>query len=290
MGKKIFSIILLIAVSFNLTGLKAQEVLNGVFTQNHVPSKKPIPYQYLREADVMWAKTIWRKIQLKEKINFPLYYPENPIGKRMSFMSLLMWAIQNQGLHAYDEDTQTGNEFAIEMTMNDIQEKLGARKTTQTITDVETGEEIEQTVEEEGRPDEVKELLIKEVWFFDKQRSVMEVRIIGICPIRIFIRKEDEEAGVENPEVQMAKVFWVYYPEARKILANHFAFNPQSDVQSRTFDELFLSRMFSSYIVQESNAYDNRPISSYTIGLESMLEAERIKESIFNYEQDLWHY
>lgn len=287
MGKRVFSIILLIAVTFNLTGVKAQEVLNGIFTQNHVPNKKPIPYQYLREADVMWSKTVWRKIQLKEKINFPLYYPENPIGERMSFMSLLMWAIQNQGLHAYDED-QTGNEFAIEMTMNDIQAKLGAKKTVQQVEDVETGDVTENIIEEDGKPQEVKELLVKELWFFDKQRSVLEVRIIGICPIRLYVRDEDQD--MENPEVQMAKVFWIYYPEARKILANHFAFNPKNDVQSRTFDEVFLSRMFSSYIVQVSNAYDNRPISSYTIGLESMLEAERIKESIFNYEQDLWHY
>jgi hypothetical protein len=64
-------------------------------------------------------------------------------------------------------------------------------------------------------------------------------------------------------------------------------FNPQNDAQDYSFDDLFFKRMFSSYIVQESNAYNNRAISDYTIGLESMLEAERIKESIFNYEQDL---
>ena len=88
----------------------------------------------------------------------------------------------------------------------------------------------------------------------------------------------------------MQKLFWVYFPEARKILANHEVFNPQNDAERKSFDDIFFKRMFASYIVKESNAYNNRPINSYTVGLESMLEAERIKESIFNYEQDLWEY
>ncbi len=285
MIKRTLSIILLVTVAFNLTGLKAQNVLNGVYVQKHVPERKPIPYQYLREADVMWAKTVWRKIQLKEKMNFPLYYPEQPIGDRMSLMSLLMYGAKNEGLILYDEDDQTGDEFSGTLGVEDVQERLGASKETVSVTDVLTGEITEQEIENEGRPQEVKELLIKEVWFFDKQRSVMEVRIIGICPIRISRRGDDPEAPLEQ-----RKVFWVYYPAVRKLLANHFAFNPKNDIQSRSFDDIFQSRMFSSYIVQESNAYNNRAINSYTIGLESMLEAERIKESIFNFEQDLWHY
>ncbi len=286
MSKKIISIVLLVSVFFGVNELKAQEVLNGVYVQNHVPSKKPVPYQYVREADVMWSKTVWRKIQLKEKMNHPLYYPEQVIGERMSLMSLLLWGIKNQGLTAYDEDANTGNEFAVALSQDQIQERLGAGKSYTTVTDVETGEVTERVIEREGHPEEVKELLLKEVWFFDKQRSVMEVRIIGICPIRLYRRDpNDMEAPLEP-----MKVFWIYYPEARKILANHFVFNNRNNVKAGSFDELFLSRMFSSYITREANVYNDRPISTYTIGLESMLEAERIKETIYNYEQDLWHY
>ncbi|NJO92630.1 MAG: hypothetical protein HC831_29455 [Chloroflexia bacterium] len=70
--KGLFSIILLIAIAFNLTGLKAQDVLNGVYVKNHIPDKKPVPYQYLREADVMWSKTVWRQIELKRKNEFSI--------------------------------------------------------------------------------------------------------------------------------------------------------------------------------------------------------------------------
>jgi len=290
--KGLFSIILLAAIVFNLTGLKAQDVLNGVYVKQHVADKKPVPYQYLREADVMWSKTIWRKIELKEKMNFPLYYPENPVGDRMSLISLLMWGIQNQGLTAYDEDLATGDEFATVMTVKDIEDKFGAKDQIIMVENVEDpeGPMIEKTIEGQIYFNEVKQLLIKEMWFFDKQRSILEVRVIGICPVRIYTKETDDPDAIEDEETQMKKLFWVYFPEARKILANHEVFNPNNDAERKSFDDIFFKRMFSSYIVQESNAYNNRAILDYTVGLESLLEAQRIKESIFNYEQDLWEY
>ncbi len=286
MRRKIIFIFLFFAVSYSLTNLKAQIVNRDVFVQNHMKDKKPVSYQYLREADVMWSKTIWRMIELKEKMNLPLYYPEQVLGDRMSFVSVLLYGVKNQGLTAYDEDDQTGDEFATVLTQDKIQERLGAGRDVQQIEDPETGEIQELVVETDGRPQEVKSLLMKEVWFFDKQRSVMEVRIVGICPIRWFRRDPNDTESPLEPK----KLFWIYYPEARKILANHYIFNPNNDLRTRSFDDVFSSRMFSSYIVRESNAYNDRPINTYTSGLESMLEAERIENNIFNYEQDLWHY
>jgi len=222
-----------------------------------------------------------------------LYYPENPIGDRMSLISLLMWGVQNQGLTAYDESE--GDEFATVMTVKEIEDKFGAKDEKVMVEDVENpdGPMIETTIEGTYSTSEVKRYLVKEMWFFDKQRSVLDVRIIGICPIREFTREslDDEDEEEESMEsIKKKKLFWVYFPEARKILANHEVFNPNNDSERKSFDDIFFKRYFSSYIVQESNAYSNRIIADYTIGLESLLEAERIKESIFNFEQDLWEY
>jgi len=149
MNKKgLFSIILLVTIVFNLTGLKAQEVLEGVYVKQHVADRKPVPYQYLREADVMWSKTIWRVLELKEKMNFPLYYPEQAIGDRMSLIDLLMWGISNQGLTAYNESTS--DEFATVMTMKDIEDKFGAVDQIIMVEDIENpGEMIEKKIEGE---------------------------------------------------------------------------------------------------------------------------------------------
>lgn len=289
--KGLFSIILLVALVFNLTGLKAQDVLNGVYVKQHVADKKPVPYQYLREADVMWSKTIWRVLEMKEKMNFPLYYPETAIGDRMSLIDLLMWAIQNQGLTAYNYTVS--DEFATVMTVKDIEDKFGAKDEVVMVENVEDpeGPMIEKTIEGQIYTKEVKQFLLKEMWFFDKQRSVLEVRIIGICPIRVYAKETNDPDAEEDAETMMKKkLFWVYFPEARKILANHEVFNPQNDAERKSFDDIFFKRMFSSYIVGESNAYNNRLILDYTVGLEALVEAERIKESIFDYEQDLWEY
>jgi gliding motility associated protien GldN len=238
----------------------------------------------------MWSKTIWRLLELKEKMNFPLYYPEDPIGDRMSLISLLMWGIANQGLTAYSETPS--DEFATVMTMKDIEDKFGAVDQTVLVEDVENpGTTIEKKIEGEIHYKEVKQLILKELWFFDKQRSVLEVRIIGLCPVRVYEKDNTSDPDAEGSETNMRKkLFWVYFPEARKLLANHEVFNPENDAERKSFDDIFFKRMFSSYIMQESNAYNNRPISEYTVGMESLLEAERIKESIFNYEQDLWEY
>jgi len=289
-------IIILLAVLVFIPDLKAQDVLNGVYVKEKTLNRKPIPYQYLREADVMWSKTIWRMIPLREKMNHPLYYPEHPIGDRKSLIDLLLWGVRNQGLTAYDEGP--GDEFAAVMTVKEIEERFGAGTDTTYVEDIETGEYIPMVYEKEIPSNEVKYILVKELWFFDKQRSVLDVRIIGLCPIREYYKEDqmDEEVDVEGgdggglEQGSRMKLFWIYFPEARKILASHEVFNPYNDAERMSFDDLFFKRYFSSYIYAESNAYNNRIINEYTIGLESLLEAERIKESIFNFEQDLWEY
>ncbi len=285
MKKAIIFVIIVAFLFVTNNNAKAQDVLDGVYVKSHVSDRKPVPYQFLREADVMWSKTVWRKIDLREKINLPLYYPDdNPIGDRMSLIDLLMWGIKNQGLTAYSENGS--DEFGSVMTMKDIEEKFGAKNEVQMIENIETGEMEEVVIEGTYNTKDVKQYLVKELWFFDKQRSVLEVRVVGICPIREYYK--DDDTDQEN--VKYKKLFWIYFPEARKIFSNHEVFNPHNDAERRTFDDIFFKRMFSSYIVQESNTYNNRRIEDYTLGLEALLEAERIKEEIFNFEQDLWEY
>lgn len=272
--------------------MKAQgDMPDVLYAKQTIVNKKPIPDQYLREADIMWSKTVWRTIQLKEKINLPLYYPTIPIGDRMSLIDVLLWAIQNQGLTAYGEFGN--NEFANALTMKDIEERFGVSNDTIWVEDVNNpdGPPIKKIVENNMISSEVKEYILKELWFFDKQRSKLEVRIIGICPVRVYSKQLTEDMETDEDETLMKKkLFWVYFPEARKILANHEVFNPYNNKEAKSFDDIFQIRMFSGYINQESNLCNNRAINDYTMGANAMLEAERIATSISNYEQSLWEY
>lgn len=294
MKKKLFAlfIIALFALpSFTATAQDGPSSLNGyndgVYDKIHLPERIPIPFEYLREADIMWSKIVWRRIDLREKMNLPLYYPEIEMWneRRKSLMGLILYGIENEGLKAYNPSDPM-NEFSQEMTFTEIKDRMGGGNDTITVPDEETGEMIEKVFEGEVKPYDVKQYIVKELWFFDKQRSVLEVRIIGLCPIREFFKEED----VDMEDVKLQKVCWIYYPEARDLFASYEVFNPQNDAERRTFDDIFVNRLFSSYITRESNVYNNRAIGEYTIGIESMLEAERIKEKIFNFEQDLWEY
>jgi gliding motility associated protien GldN len=133
--------------------------------------------------------------------------------------------------------------------------------------------------------DKVVAFEIKEEWYFDKQISQMKVRIIGIAPL-IYAEDQDGNIREENFRIPLC---WIYYPDIRPLLANTVAFNRWNNNQQITFDDVFEARFFSSYIIKESNVYD-RHIVEYKQGLSALLEAEKIKDQITNFEHDMWEY
>ncbi|MDO8952686.1 MAG: gliding motility protein GldN [Draconibacterium sp.] len=259
------------------------QIVNGAFKRTDIIQKKPMPLPSVRESDVFWSKKIWRIIDLREKINLPLYYPTVAMDGRMNLISLLLGGIENGQITPYDASLD--DDFKVPMSYEQVKASFGAEATTEEKIDFDTGERTMVTIQGEIRPNDIKQYLIKEEWYFDKQNSTMNVRIIGICPIREFIR-----AGDASNQVQRQKLFWVYYPEARPLLSTNLVLNPYNSAQQVSFDDLFIKRAFNSYVVVQENVYNNRDISAYLSGKDAMLESKRIEEEIFNYEQDLWEY
>ncbi len=264
--------------------LKGQEtVLDGLYEKAHVANRKPIPYVHVREADVLWSKTVWRVIDLREKMNLPLYYPTMNFDGRYSLISLLMEGIQMGNLSAFS--AKTDDEFKVRIKRDELLQELGAISDTQMVRNAATGLYEQKVVAGEVRTDQVKQFLVKEVWFFDRNYSRMDVRIIGICPIREYLR---EEGG--DGEVIRKPLFWVYFPEARPLLASHEVFNPKNDAVRYTFDDVFIKRYFGSYVYREANVFNNRQIDAYTAGMEAQIEAERIKNDLYTKEHDMWEF
>ena len=254
------------------------------YDEIHSKYDKPMPYQFVREADVMWSKIIWRRIELKEKMNHILCLPKQRARNKMSLIDVILDGIHTKGLTAYKAaPDDAGNEFDIIMTEDQVHVDMGAMSEMQVIETLEGYDTI--MVDNPYNSAEIDSYMLKEIWYFDKQRSVFEVRIIGMCPIRKYYRAEDQD--MTNPLYK--KVFWIHYPEARSLLAKRPVYNPNTDVANLTFDDIFQKRYFSSYIFMESNPY-RRAIMEYESGLDVLLEAERIKTEIFNFEQDLWSY
>ena len=259
----------------------AQNVLDGVYVKEHYPTRKVVPYTHLREADVMWATRIWRKLDLREKINHPLYYPTEAIKNRRSLTQVIIEAVREGSLTAYEA---LDDEFTRTLTKAEIERKLSFIDT-QYLESPDPPYDLQMTVfEEPFQSSSVKEFRLKEDWFFDRQKSVMDVRIIGIQPVADNIDRTTGEIRGTEP------MFWIYFPEARNIFASAEVFNRQNDAERRTMEDIFWKRMFSSYIYKEKNVYD-RQISEYMLnGIDQLLEAEKIKEDIFILEHDLWEY
>lgn len=259
------------------------QIVNGAFKKTDIIQKKPMPLPSVREADVFWSQKLWRIIDLREKINIPLFYPTVEIEGRMNLISLLLDGVENGQITPYDASLD--DDFKVPMSFDQVKAAFGAEATTEEKIDFDTGERTMVTIQGEIRPNDIKQYMIKEEWYFDKQNSTMNVRIIGICPIREFVRPGDAP-----DQIQRQKLFWIYYPEARPLLSTNLVLNPYNSAQQVSFDDLFIKRTFNSYVVSEENVYNNRGISMYLSGKDAMLESKRIEEKIFNYEQDLWEY
>jgi len=284
MGKILifFGILALLFVANNQEA-KAQ-IIDGAYKRVDLKDRKPTAIPYTREADVMFRKKVWRIIDLREKMNQPLYFPTEVMDGRSNLVTLLVQGIKEGKLTAYD--AKFDDEFKIPMTYDQVKEVFGATTRTKMVRDPDTGELVPQKVTGEIHSEEIKQIMVKEEWIFDKQTSTMNVRIIGMCPIQEFFRAEDtnQESALHR------QVFWIYFPEARGILAANEVFNPQNTARNASFDDIFLKRKFDSYIVKEENIYNNRDISKYLSGKNAMLESRRIENSIFDYEQNLWEY
>lgn len=253
--------------------------VDGAFPRTKKDEKVIIDYAYLREADVLWSKYIWRTIDLREKFNHNLYYPLEPQINYQSLFDVILTGISEGSITAYDP---IDDMFRNPMSETDVMSLL--RDTT-----IETVEEVWDddfdntlVIVEEITAMDIRRYVLKEEWFFDKQRSVLDVRIIGIAPQAV---KKDEYGN----EVGRQTLFWVYFPEARHVFANQAVFNRMNDGARLTFDDLFWKRMFHSYIHKESNVY-NREIHEYKSGIAYQLESDKIKEGLRNFESDLWEY
>ncbi|MBI5916839.1 MAG: gliding motility protein GldN [Bacteroidetes bacterium] len=246
--------------------------LDDIVDKRITTEKRLLPYDHVREADIFWEKRIWRVIDIREKMNLPFAYPERP------FFSILMDAATGGEITVYSTED---DKFTSKLTPDEVA-SMGATIDTVITFDPETYEEQIQVVRNDINPEDVKRFRLKEVWFFDEETSTLQVRVLGIAPL---IDKTDENGNFlyEKP------MFWVYYPEAREILSREKVFSAGNDASPMTWEDLMEMRFFSSYIYKESNVRDRR-IQDYLTGIDLLLEADKIKQEIFNFEHDLWSY
>ena len=264
----------------------------------------PIPYAPIRQADVMYYYTIWRTIDLREKVNHPLYFPTEVRGTWRSLAQTIFDAV--------DMDNPDKSEGVLPIYSDDMctmptprEELKGNLAVSYPVPnfDPETGEEIgtkDMVIQFEAK--EITSYNIKEIWYFDKQESRLKYQILTLEPILEYERpntssfsgydeepQEDEE-DVQNP-LTKKRVGYIYYSELRPFLARQEVFNVKNNAQRLSFDDLLTwKRYFSSLIYKEANTYD-REIQDYIANArDQRIESEKITEKLRTMESDLWEF
>lgn len=295
---KLKSFLLTVTTVFTVSGMFAQaNILNakspdeiGVRTeaQKLVDNDKPLEYGYVDDRDILFSKMVWEKIILDERSNFPLYYPTdtNNIGNdRRSLYHVLMKNIQNGRIKNIYDDSY----FTAKRTLKDIEAALVKIDTTELgIEQLNAGETL--SAEYINRRDitaaDIKEYHIKGLWYFDKRQSEMKYRLLGIAPVAPDVNFIDE------PEPDLVPLFWVFFPDAREVLHEAKSFNNENSSIPFSFDHILNARRFHGYIFKEENVQEDRLISEYVSenALMQLLESERIKDKIRDFELDMWTY
>lgn len=282
---------------------------------------KPLAYGYVHDRDILMGKTTWEIIDLSEKINFPLYFPIDTanIGPdRRSLYDVLTKAIKSGKI----TEVYTDSYFNTKKAYKDIQASLSRIDTTdaarelinqdpdayrtrvvkkKVVTGTGKNKKVtyvdetvgptksipaEYIVKQDLTSQDVAQYKIKGFWYFDKRQSELKYRLLGICPVT------PDVFTMNNAEKDYIELFWIFFPAAREVLHEAKAFNEKNSSMPISFDQILNSRRFNAVVYKEENVYGDRLIEEYMKdnSQNQLLESERIKEKIRNFEQDMWNY
>lgn len=297
--KKVLLSISLIVLVFAGMRVNAQNILveedatNLSYFYNRTMSttKQAIPFPALRESDVIWETCIWRTIDFREKFNQFFYFPKgedslyNNQG-RINLAYLVYRNAANGEYEIYDDD-----ELKIPLDWDMMYRKLNKADTTKTDPIYDEYDEIidegHDTIKYKNfTSDDYYQIHLKEYWYIDKQDTRMKVRIVGLALVDENCKEIDGDMEC-NPTTR----FWIPMNDmrVRNIFARTNAYDLYNNNIERSYDEVFVTRYFDSFVTRETNVH-NREVHEYLTGEDAQLESQTIEERIFDIESDMWEY
>ena len=265
-----------------LNAEKPGDISNNLVSEN----TDILNYFEIDENDVLWSKVVYEYIDLNEKLNFPLLFPtsddKNIIGRKSLWRILKDYIISNVTNNPLD----SLNSIEIYST-GDFTKKLTNSEVLDLMSFEQVSRRLNTTKNIFVESNQIGGYKIKGMWYFDKKYAELKYRLLGIQPVGA--NTEDLKANTPNPKRDKS-YFWIWYPTLREMLHKQMVYNDKNTATSISFDQLLISRRFNSYIYKEDNVYQNRAIGDYkNPGLQSILESERIKKEILDFEQDMWN-
>ena len=300
MKNLIFFALLLAFLFFNTLGAQSnllnakvpQEV--GQMNEQQIDAENvtPVEYGYVDDRDILWSKTIWETIDLDERINFPYYYPTINNGYLSSNRKSLFRVLMDGIIEGNITEVYSTDYFNDKLTYEDLQDVLELRRLSpEGISKQNAGENVTEDDYDiyKIESDKVLQYKIKGTWYFNKRLGELRYRMLGIAPVA-----PDVSTLSEGPEAManaLVPLFWIWFPDASEELNKNKVFNTKNSSQPITFDMMLNSRRFNSSIYKEENVYEDREVKEYIYedALRQLLESDRIKSVIRDFEQDQWN-
>jgi len=258
------------------------------YVESNLPTSGPkedlAPIEFLnpRADDIFWQKVVYRMIDLREKINFPLYYPEDASDGRTSLFAFIFKLFEEGKVSAYEYDDARehfcdATKIKYDKEFLDKYEILAKAEV-----DPVTNDTIWHVDESDIPNREVMKFYLKEVWFFDKHSSIFTVKTLAICPI---LSQETESGLMKYP------LFWIPFDMLRPYFAQQEVLLSEKNNGMRlSMDDLFIKRRYGSYIYKTSNVQNRNFLEYCTTSEEAKREQDLVKTTLLNFEQDLWEY
>ena len=266
-----------------------QEV--GVLNEQQIAANDefPIAYGYVDDRDVLWSKTIWEVIDLDERVNFPYYYPTDTLNlgpDRRSLFDVLKKSLSKDQI----TEVYKSSYFKEKLSYKEIQERLVSIDTTDAGYEQFNADGFVDPQFIERRritAAEIRQYKIKGTWYFDKRLGELKYRLLGLCPVSPDVALKTEKGEEED----LVELFWLWFPDTRTSLNKSKVFNTRNSSQPITYDHMLNSRRFNSIIYKEENVYEDREVKDYIYedALRILLESEKIKSVIRDFEQDMWN-
>ena len=271
-----------------LNAKKPGDISNNVVSEN----TDILNYSDIEENDVLWSKVVYEYIDLNEKLNFPLLFPidddKNIIGRKS------LWRILKEYINSNVTNNPRDSLNSIEIyRTDDFTQKLSNKD----VLNLMSYKSFSEKLQSQGIKDSLITFVkstdiggynIKGMWYFDKKYAELKYRLLGIQPVGSSI-KDLKNVGSGKSQ-RKTPFYWIWYRTLREVLHKEMVYNDKNTATSISFDQLLISRRFNSYIYKEDNVYENREIGDYkTKGLQSILESERIKKEILDFELDMWN-
>jgi len=247
--------------------------VDGFYNYTILGNASPFNYPQINPVNIRFYKRLWRDIDVTEPKNQVLAIPGSTL------IETILDGIKKGQITAYDN---VDDSFKYKLTPQQALAKMVDSVLVPIFDD--KGNQINAKMQlNEFNPERVTKFRIKEDIFFDKQRSKVETRIIGLAPL-MKISTGDTTVNAETP------IFWLYFPECRNVFVKKDVSDPDKSMFDMSMDDIFLQRRFTSKIIRESNTSGQRIVDYAKDLSEQEKEALRIESGIEEYKKKVWGY